>query len=49
MSRSESDKTCEECMLYDGMCQNKESDHFQHVLGILHPACDDGHFEVNRD
>ena len=27
-------------MVYWGLCQNKSSDHYEHVLHCKHPVCD---------
>ena len=47
MTKYTMDYTCEDCMLYDGMCKNKESNHYQHTLGMMHPMCEEGVREIN--
>jgi hypothetical protein len=43
-------ETCEDCLLYNGdACDNKDSDHYQHGLGPMHPACEEAEFEINSD
>lgn len=45
--------TCGDCLLYsmcdDRACENKDSEHYQHVLGKRHPACEHIRLEIKDD
>lgn len=42
--------TCEDCMLHsDDTCHNRDSDHYQHKVGKMHPVCEEAELEINCD
>lgn len=51
MTKYTMDYTCGDCLLHsmcgDNICENKDSDHYQHILGDMHPMCDEGEREIN--